>query len=374
MTRRVAILGCTGSIGSQTLDVIDALNRDEMRFDVVALTAHQNAEALAAAQRRWPGAKAALSSENEAALIEFATGDCDLVVHAVLGAAGLRASFAAAEAGKHLALANKESLVVAGPLLMDLARRHDATVLPIDSEHSAIFQAMLAGRRQDVERVILTASGGPFRTWPAEQIHSATVEQALDHPTWNMGGAITIDSATLFNKAMEFLEAVRLFDLPPEQIEVVIHPQSIVHSMVEFVDGSTIAQLSPPDMKLPIAYAMTYPERLRGEAKRMDWTSAVDLNFEPPDEVKFPALRLAREAAAEGKCLPAVLNAAKEVATGQFLAGKIAFGRISEVVERVMTDAMTKPGEGDWSTLDGLLEVDARARLRAQTCCTEAAG
>ena len=371
MTRRVAILGCTGSIGQQALDVVDALNQNGgEHYEVVALSAHRNKDKLDEAAARWPKAKAVLSSEDPAALQDLAAGDCDIVVHGVLGAAGLRASMAAARAGKHLALANKESLVIAGPLLMREAEANDATLLPIDSEHSAIFQAMQAGRREDVARVLLTASGGPFRTWPRQKMAAATVEQALDHPTWSMGGAITIDSATMFNKAMEYLEAVRLFDLPPEQIEVVIHPQSIVHSMVEYVDGSTIAQLSPPDMKLPIAYAMTHPHRRPCGAKRMDWTKAVDLNFEPPDDEQFPALRLARRAAEAGGTMPAVLNAAKEVATACFMDRRLRFGDIAAVVERVM-DA---PAEGEASSLEGLLEADAGARAAARQTCSSLAG
>ncbi len=226
--------------------------------------------------------------------------DVDVVVAAVVGAAGLPAALATVRAGKKLALANKEALVVAGSLLIPEARRRGVPLLPVDSEHSAIFQAMVCGRSCDVRRVILTASGGPFRNAPLESIYNATPADALNHPTWRMGGKITIDSATMFNKALELIEACWLFDLPPEQIEVVIHPESVVHSMVEFVDGSVIAQLSPPDMRTPIQYALTYPDRADGCSRRMDWTKVHALNFEPPDFDRFPALKIAYQVAEAG--------------------------------------------------------------------------
>ena len=364
MATRVAILGCTGSIGTQALDAIGHLNRGGFDFEVVALVAGRNRALLAGQARDWPGATARLvADEGPPVLCEVAgRADVDVVVHAVSGAAGVAASFAAAEAGgRRLCLANKESLVVGGTLLTGLARDNGCEVVPVDSEHSAIFQALLAGRRADVRRVILTASGGPFRDageWPAGRLANATVEQALDHPTWDMGGRVTVGSATLFNKALELIEAVRLFDLRAAEVEVVVHPQSVVHSMVEYADGSTIAQLAPPDMRGPIGYALTHPRRGTCGAAGMDWSRASSLTFEPPDERRFAALGLARRALEAGGTMPAVLNAADEVATGAFLDGRIGFGRIAGVVEATM-DA-SPAGEG--GTLEELLEADAGAR------------
>ena len=249
----------------------------------------------------------------------------DIVVSAIVGSAGLQSTWAAVEAGKTVALANKESLVVGGPLMTELARRKNAKILPVDSEHSAVFQALQAGRREEVRRVILTASGGPFRTFSAEQLAQVTVADALAHPTWAMGPKITVDSATLMNKALEIIEARWLFGLSADQIAVVIHPQSIVHSMVEYKDGSVIAQLSPPDMKLPIQYALTWPERREGVAAKLDWSRAMELRFEPPDFERFGALRLGLEAAAAGGTAGAVLNGANEAAVAAFLDGRLRF-------------------------------------------------
>ena len=380
MLRRVAILGSTGSIGCQTLEVIDALNATVGQFQVVALAANQNIAKLAQQVERYRPKLVAVTDEQamqrnaalcgafggvgvgpEAIAVLAANPEVDIVVHAVVGAAGLRASFAAAEAGKRIALANKESLVVGGDLLMEAVRRGGASILPIDSEHSAVFQAMLAGRREDVDRVLITSSGGPFRTWPQERMQSARVEDALNHPTWRMGGKITIDSATLFNKALEIIEAVHLFDLPPEKIDIVVHPESIIHSMVEYCDGSVMAQLSPPDMKTPIGYALTYPERGRPGGRRMDWSQACRLHFEPPDHERFPALRLARQALAAGGSAPVTLNAANEVAVHRFLARKLPFYRISQIVESAMKQLSAQP----MKSLEDLLAADARARAVA---------
>ena len=379
--RRVAILGSTGSIGTQALQVIDALNADGGDFQVVALVACRSGEALvqqaerykpeflaltdaAAADqhRRRLAATGAAVLDPAAALVELAAHpEVDLVLHAVVGAAGLAASFAAAGAGKTLCLANKESLVVGGTLLTDVAAKNNATILPVDSEHSAVFQAMRCGRREEIDRVILTASGGPFRTWPADRIRDATVADAMNHPTWDMGGKITVDSATMFNKALEVIEAVHLFALPVHKVAVVVHPESVVHSMVEFRDGSTIAHLSPPDMRTPIGYALTYPDRGRPGGRRMDWTRPQALTFEPPDAARFPALRLAYEALAGGASACVALNAANEVAVGAFLAGRLRFGQIAEVVEA----AMNKTPAADPRTLDDLLAADAAARATA---------
>jgi len=380
VSKRIAILGSTGSIGCSTLEVVRHLGEP---FKAVALGAHRQIDKLAE-QIKWfnPAAvslgDAALKGELESRLNGFSsppriyTGDSglvdvvrrddvDIVLSAVVGAIGLPAAIAAVQAGKTLALANKESLVVAGSLLIPEARRRGVPLLPVDSEHSAIFQAMRCGRRQDVRRVILTASGGPFRTKTAEQINNATLADALNHPTWRMGNKITIDSATMFNKALELIEAVWLFDLQPKQVQIVIHPESVVHSMVEFVDGSVIAQLSPPDMKTPIQYALTYPERSEGCSRRMDWNSRFSLHFEPPDFARFPALRLAYEVAEMGGTAGAVLNAANEVAVAAFSAGKIKFGDIARIVAATINAHRLV----QTPTLDDLLQADQWARQMA---------
>lgn len=388
-------MGSTGSIGTQTLEVIDALNADATSqgsakpFKVVGLSCHRHIDVLLEQARRYRPRHVVVTdeeifAENRAAVrsagADGAAGqeglqalasheDVDVVVHAVVGAAGIRASFAAAGAGKRICLANKESLVVGGTLLTDAAREGGATLLPIDSEHSAIFQALMCGRRDEIDRVLLTASGGPFRDirqWPSERLHDATVEDALAHPTWNMGGKITVDSATMFNKALEIIEAVYLFDLPPEKIGVVVHPQSIVHSMVEFRDGSIMAQLSPPDMRTPIGYALTHPHRGRPGGRRMDWGQACDLHFEPPDIQRFPALRLAFEALAAGPLACVALNAANEVAVGRFLDRKLPLGRIAGVVEATMGEVVQPSPDPRLGSLDDLLAADAEARAVAE--------
>jgi 1-deoxy-D-xylulose-5-phosphate reductoisomerase len=297
-----------------------------------------------------------------AGLIELVRrDDNDIVLGAIVGSAGLPAMMAAVHAGKDLALANKESLVAAGSVLMPEARRRGVKILPVDSEHSAIFQAMACGRREQVREVILTASGGPFRGWERERIDRATVEDALNHPTWRMGKKITIDSATMFNKGLELIEACWLFDLPPEMVRIVIHPESIVHSMVEFVDGNVLAQLSPPDMKTPIQYALTYPDRVDGCGRRMNWAHAMTLHFSEPDYGKFPALGLARKVAQMGGTAGAVMNAANEAAVGAFLGGKIQFGEICRVVELTIGQHRVQ-GQ---PTLDDVLEADRWARTTA---------
>lgn len=284
--------------------------------------------------------------------------DIDVVVAGIVGAAGLRGTWAAIEAGKRVCLANKETLVVAGPLVMDLARRSGATLVPVDSEHSAVFQALQSGRRQEVKRVVLTASGGPFRTWDAKRLQTVTPQEASAHPTWNMGPKITIDSATLMNKALEVIEARWLFELDVDQIQVVVHPQSIVHSFVEFVDGSVMAQLSPPDMKLPIQYALTYPERTAGIAPKLDWSKAFELEFSPPDLERFPALQLGFEVARRGGTCGAVLNAASEVAVERFLSGTLSFCDIPRACRAVLDAHHFDPTP----TLTELFRQDAWAR------------
>jgi 1-deoxy-D-xylulose-5-phosphate reductoisomerase len=342
--RRVAILGSTGSIGCNALRVIEAWSEE---FEVVALSAHQQLDALVEQARRFRPAKIIATDAEYASRydwpkdlpVEIETGpdalqeiassdDVDVVLAAIVGSAGMRSTLAAIEAGKRVALANKETLVVAGHLAMETAARTGAEILPVDSEHSAIFQALQGGQRQDLKQIILTASGGPFRTLSAEAMLKVTVDQALAHPTWEMGRKITIDSATMMNKALEIIEARWLFDLSADEIEVVVHPQSIVHSMVEFRDGAVVAQLSPPDMKLPIQYALSYPERSPGPAATMDWAQACTLQFEPPDHERFPALKLGLEVAHRGGTAGVVLNAANEVAVEKFLNRQIAFHQI----------------------------------------------
>lgn len=282
----------------------------------------------------------------------------DIVVSAIVGSAGLRSTWAALEAGKTVALANKESLVVGGPLMTQLARRKNAKIIPVDSEHSAVFQALQAGRREEVRRVVLTASGGPFRTFTPEQLAQVTVADALAHPTWAMGPKITVDSATLMNKALEIIEARWLFDLRADQISVVIHPQSIVHSMVEYMDGSVIAQLSPPDMKLPIQYALTWPHRREGVAAKLDWSRAMELRFEPPDFERFDALRLGLEAAAAGGTAGAVINGANEAAVAEFLDGRLGFHQIVPACRSVLQNHNFNPNP----SLEQALEADGWAR------------
>lgn len=284
--------------------------------------------------------------------------EIDVVVSAIVGSAGLQGTWSALEAGKTVALANKESLVVGGPLVMDLARRKQARILPVDSEHSAVFQAMQAGRRPEVRRVILTASGGPFRTRTVEQLAQVSVAEALAHPTWDMGPKITVDSATLMNKALEIIEARWLFDLRSDQIDVLIHPQSICHSMVEFVDGSVLAQLGPTDMKLPIQYALTWPERCAGTAARLDWRQAVRLDFEPPDFERFAALRLGLDVARLGGTAGAVLNGANEAAVAAFLDGRLGFHQIVPLCGDILRNHNFDPSP----TLAQVLEMDRWAR------------
>jgi 1-deoxy-D-xylulose-5-phosphate reductoisomerase len=378
LPKRIAILGSTGSIGTSTLDVVRHLGTD---YAVTVLSAHTQLDLLATQVAEFRPSVVVVTDEaaDEAdirraigpgpAILRGAAGmvaavqrdDVELVVAAVVGAAGLPAVLAAVEAGKTLALANKESLVVAGSILVPLARKNNVQILPVDSEHSAVFQAMAAGRLSEVRRVILTASGGPFRKTPLEQMRKATLADALNHPTWRMGSKITIDSATMFNKALEIIEACWLFDLPPDKVAVVVHPESVVHSMVEFVDGSVIAQLSPPDMKTPIQYALTYPERKDGCGKRLDLSRSFALHFEPPDAQRFPALAMAYQTAERSGDAGAVLNAANETAVAAFMAGRIAFGEISDVVQRTITGHSLTPGK----ELDDLLEADRKARVAA---------
>jgi 1-deoxy-D-xylulose-5-phosphate reductoisomerase len=386
--KRVAILGATGSIGTNAIDVCRHLSG---QFEIHSLTAVTSWKKLAEAALEVRPKMVALNdkstadqpSENLRALrddllgtgIELVTGphameeivtrpEVDTVVAAVVGAAGLAPVIAAAKAGKTIALANKEALVVAGSIVMPTARAHGSTIIPVDSEHSAIFQSLRSGVEKEIRKIVLTASGGPFRTWPKERIKNATVAEALAHPNWKMGPKITIDSATMMNKALEIIEAHWLFDLPPEKIEVLIHPQSIIHSMIEFVDGSVIAQLGTPDMRTPIQYALTHPERRDGCSTRLDWSKIREMTFEQPDE-RFPALQLGYEVIRLGGTSGAVVNAANEIANEMFRAGNIRFGEIVHKVEEVLaahkeTNFVATP------TLEELLEADAWARQRAR--------
>lgn len=373
--KRVAVLGSTGSIGVSTLEVLAGLG-DQM--DVVGLTAHRRWRELSEQTRSCNADRAVLADtglvENvdrgafhpgtdvrfgpDAICDLAASNDVDVVVSAISGAAGLHGTWAAVEAGKTVAVANKETLVVAGPLVVALAKQTGASLLPVDSEHSAIFQALQSGRRSDVRRIVLTASGGPFRGWSKEQINAATPEDALKHPTWDMGPKVTVDSATLLNKALEIIEAKWLFDLDVSQIEVVVHPQSVVHSLVEFLDGSCIAQLSPPDMKLPIQYALTWPERLECPGPKMDWSQKWSLDFEPPDRDLFPCLDLGFEVARRGGSCGAVLNACSEIAVERFLAGTLKFSDIPRVCRAVLDTHDFDPEP----SLAELIRLDAWAR------------
>ena len=379
MAKRIAILGSTGSIGTNALDVVAHLGAG---YQVAALSAHSQVDKLIEQMKQFQPAAVAVTDDAQVDRVRQAAkgtrtqvyvgaagvvqmverDDIDIVLAAIVGAAGLPAVFAAVETGKTLALANKEALVMAGSLLIPLARRRGVAILPVDSEHSAIFQAMQSGRAHEIKKVILTASGGPFRTASLEQIENATLDDALNHPTWRMGNKITIDSATMFNKGLELIEACWLFDLPPEKIEIVIHPESIVHSMVEFVDGSVIAQLGPPDMRTPIQYALTYPDRLPGVSRKLDLSRSFSLNFHPPDFERFPALRLAQDVARLGGSLGAVLNAANETAVTAFVAGNIPFGGIARAVEHTIRSHAVQPTP----TLDDLLKADQWARGTAE--------
>ncbi len=380
--KRLAILGSTGSIGCSALAVV-ASQRD--RLQVVALAAGENAalvaEQVATFQPTLVGVSTPSAHDDLVRLLAGTSGrprvlagpealiaaathpDVDLVLCATSGTAGLTAVLAAIEAGKAIALANKEVLVMAGALMMDAARRRGVTILPVDSEHNAIHQCLAGRDRAEVERLVLTASGGPFRTWSQAELDQATPEAALRHPTWRMGRKITVDSATLMNKGLEVIEARWLFDMPGSQVDVVIHPQSVVHSMVELSDGSIIAQLGVTDMRLPIQYAFSYPERWSAAAARLDLLRPGPLEFSAPDERRFPCLRLAYDALAAGRGAPIVLNAANELAVNAFLAGAIGFPDIPRVIRRVLDGADTAREPG---SLDDILAIDARARTSSR--------
>ena len=378
--KRVSILGATGSVGLRTLELVASFP-DE--FTVAGLAARgSNLDLVAELCRKHaPRAVALLDGDArdrlarllprpQPALLAGAEGlvalagevEADVVVSALVGGAGLLPTMAAIEAGRTMALANKETLVMAGSLMTAAARRHDVPLLPVDSEHSAVFQCLVGHNRGDVHRVLLTASGGPFREWPREKFDAITVEDALKHPTWKMGAKITIDSATLMNKGLEIIEARWLFDLAPDQVQVIVHPQSIVHSMVEYVDGAVLGQLGVADMGIPILYALTYPERRPMPTARLDLTRTGALSFFEPDPVKFPCLRLARAALDRGGTAPVVLNAANEVAVAAFLDRRLRFVEIPELIERALDDLPSGP----LASIEQCVAVDADARRRVQ--------
>jgi 1-deoxy-D-xylulose-5-phosphate reductoisomerase len=377
--RKIAILGATGSIGKSTLDLVE---RSPDRFEVVAVSAATNADALADIARRTGAKLAVVADESRRerleallagtqcraaagpnALVEVGTDEAELVIAAIVGCAGLRPVMAAVEAGRTVALANKEALVTAGALMTEAAARNGATLLPVDSEHNAIFQCLAGSRSEDVSRIILTASGGPFRTASAELIGAATPAQAVAHPNWTMGAKISVDSATLMNKGLELIEAHYLFGLPSARIDIIIHPQSVIHSMVEFIDGSVLAQLGSPDMRIPIAYALAWPSRLETPAQKLDLAAIGRLDFEQPDLERFPALRLAREALERGGSAPIVLNAANEVAVASFLAGAIRFTDIAVMVE----EALDQNDFSNPRSIEDVLEIDRMTRMRVQS-------
>lgn len=354
--RRVIILGSTGSIGTQALEVIEA-NPD--RFQVVGLAAGQNADLLAEQAARFGVKHAVQGAEAATKLVEDL--EADVVINGITGSIGLAPTLATLKSGKTLALANKESLIVGGRLVTQAAK--PGQIVPVDSEHSALAQCLLGGTAQEVGKLILTASGGPFRGWSREQLQDVTPAQALAHPTWVMGKVVTTNSATMVNKGLELIEAHLLFDIPFERIEVTVHPQSVVHSMVEFVDGSVLAQCSPPDMRLPIALGMSWPERVPNVAKACDWTKAATWTFEPLNESVFGAVRLARQVGSAGLTYPAVYNAANEQAVEAFHAGWIGFNQIVDLVQRVV-DAHEPETE---LSLEGVLRAEVWARDRADS-------
>ena len=381
--RRVTVLGSTGSVGASTLDLMDQAERAGTgAFEVVALTGGQNIAKLAEQARRWrpavavtadPGKLDALRSAlagsgieaaaGERAIVEAATRPADLVMAAIVGAAGLKSAWAAAATGATLALANKESLVCCGRALIERVTASGGRLIPVDSEHSAIFQVFPAQAPEQVARLILTASGGPFRQTSRADMAAMTPEQAVAHPNWSMGAKISVDSATMANKGLEMIEAAYLFDMPAAKIDVVVHPESIIHSLVEFVDGSTLAQMGPPDMKTPIACALAWPDRMAWPAPKLDLAALGRLTFEAPDPERFPSLRLAREALEAGRGAPTIFNAANEVAALAFLDRRLAFLNIAAVVAETL-DRMTKTG-ADAELEDACasaLALDARAR------------
>ena len=376
--RTISVLGATGSIGASTLDLI---RRDREQWRVVALTANGNAADLARLAREFSAEIAVVADESalpalrdalagsgiaaaggEAALVEAASRDVDVTLAAIVGCAGLAPTMAAIEQGRTVALANKEALVSAGDVMLAAVARSGATLLPVDSEHNAIFQCLAGNDPADVRWITLTASGGPFRDWSAEQLAAATPAQAVKHPNWDMGAKISVDSATMFNKGLELIEAWHLFPVGLERLRIIVHPQSVVHSMVEYRDGSTLAQLGPSDMRVPIASALAWPRRMDTPCAPLDLAAIGELTFRAPDEQRFPATRLARQAAEAGGAAPAVLNAANEVAVAAFLAGQVGFTRIAAMVE----DVLSRYRPPAPATLADVMAIDAEARVQSR--------
>lgn len=374
MRRKIAILGATGSVGTSTLDIV---KRHPDRFEVVALTAARNVDALTDAALETGAALAVIDDETllpqlrerlagsacqasagKQALCEAAAGAADWVMAAIVGCAGLEPVMAAVEAGKTIGLANKESLVTAGALMTEAAQRSGAVILPVDSEHNAIFQCLHGSRSEDVGKLILTASGGPFRTKTLAEMVSMTPEQAVAHPNWSMGAKISVDSASMMNKGLELIEAHHLFGVGADRLDIVVHPQSVIHSMVEFVDGSVLAQMGSPDMRIPIAHTLAFPERIDTPAVRLDLCDIGSLTFEAPDIERFPALRLARQALEQGGALPVALNAANEVAVAAFLDRQIGFLDIPRLVEEVME----RTGAAQPQSIAEVIDIDRRSR------------
>jgi 1-deoxy-D-xylulose-5-phosphate reductoisomerase len=376
--KTITILGATGSIGTSTLDLVE---REPDRFEVLALTANCDVARLAAAAIRTnaklavvadesclPDLRAALAGTNigcaggRAAVIEAASLGADVTMGAIVGCTGLEPVMAAIAGGKTVILANKEPLVSAGEVVLSAAARHGATLLPADSEHNAIFQCFDAARPERVRRIILTCSGGPFRKWTTEQMRGVTPEQAVAHPNWSMGAKISVDSATLFNKGLELIEAARLFPVPHDSIEIVIHPQSVIHSLVDYVDGSVLAQMGPPDMRVPIASCLAWPDRMSTPMQPLDLIAIGRLDFSAPDPARFPALKLARDALDAGCGRPAILNAANEIAVAAFLAREIGFLEIAAIV----ADTLSAYDPAVPTSLSDVLAVDAEARSMAR--------
>jgi 1-deoxy-D-xylulose-5-phosphate reductoisomerase len=376
--RRISVLGATGSVGTSTLSLIE---ENPGKYEVEALTANRDVDALAKIARRV-GAKMAVVADPKAygalkdalsgtgievaagdqAVVEAASRPADLVMAAIVGAAGLHSTLAACRSGATVAFANKECLVCAGPLMLAEVAKHGTRLLPVDSEHSAVFQVFDTARKGSVVKIVLTASGGPFRTWPRARMEGASIAQAVAHPVWSMGSKISIDSATMMNKGLEIIEAHFLFGMPESQIDVVVHPQSVIHSMVEYEDGSTLAQLGTPDMRTPIAVAMAWPDRMPVIGDSMDLAKIGQLTFEPADPIRFPALALARRALQKGGDAPTVLNAANETAVASFLAGRIGFLDI----ERVVESALDTLPSGVPGSIDDVVAIDNEARLYAE--------
>ena len=385
MTRRITILGATGSVGTSTLDLIESAGGD---FSIEALTAGSDVEKLAEIARRTGAKRAVIADQDRLGALRdalegsgcealagedaqcAAARDADLVMAAIVGTAGLRPVMAALESGVTVGLANKESLVAAGALMMQAAHENGATILPVDSEHNAIFQCLGDGNCDHVERLILTASGGPFRELSAHEMAAKTPEQAVAHPNWSMGAKISVDSATMMNKGLELIEAHHLFGLPGERIDIVVHPQSVVHSCVEYKDGSILAQMGPSDMRVPIAHCLAWPERMQTRIERLDLAAISRLDFEAPDPARFPALRLAREALEAGGAAPARMNAANEIAVAAFLDKRIGFCDIIATVEDMLGAA---PGPDRPQSLEDIFAIDRETRHRTREKLAERA-